>query len=115
MEQFHEPYSLPSDGSELLHLTVLPQTLATQPDEAVQPVVDTVVVEVESDAGKPAASSTYPVHKRNISTQDVQKMKIDLMEMEKISLEIENLKLLNKKLKLEIDDDDTPTYIICKY
>lgn len=105
MEQFHEPYSLPSDGSELLHLTVLPQTVATQPDEAVQPVVDTVVVEVESDAGKPAASSTYPVHKRKISTQDVQKMKIDVMEMEKekISLEIENLKLLNKKLKLEID------------
>lgn len=51
-------------------------------------------------AHPPTGSGT----KRKVSTQDIQKMQVEVLnlEKEKISLEIENMKLIQKKLKLEI-------------
>jgi tRNA A58 N-methylase Trm61 len=44
--------------------------------------------------------------KRKVSTQDIQKMQLEVLTLEKrkIELEMENMQLINKKLRLEIQD-----------
>ena len=53
-----------------------------------------------------APASNCAPKKRKVSTQDVQKMQIDVLTLEKmkLELEIENIRLSNEKKRLEIDE-----------
>ena len=53
-----------------------------------------------------APASNCAAKKRKVSTQDVQKMQIDVLTLEKMKLEYEtkNIRLSNEKKKLEIDE-----------
>ena len=52
----------------------------------------------------PPLKSNNSNKRKKVTTQDIQKMQMEILklEKEKIALEVENMKLMNKKLKIEL-------------
>ena len=70
-------------------------------------VPDAIVPENAETKLSPAATSSHPISKkRKVSTQDIQRMQLEVLTLErkKIELEVENMQLANQKLRLEIQD-----------
>jgi hypothetical protein len=79
------------------------------PDPVVVDTPDPAVMLEKSDVLEPEkAELVLPpaTKKRKVSTQDIQKMQLEVLTLEKrkIELEMENMQLINKKLRLEIQD-----------
>jgi tRNA A58 N-methylase Trm61 len=79
------------------------------PDPVVVDIPDPAVMLEKSDVLEPEkAELVLPpaTKKRKVSTQDIQKMQLEVLTLEKrkIELEMENMQLINKKLRLEIQD-----------
>ena len=56
--------------------------------------------------GSDPTTPVSQLKKRKVSQQDIQKMQLDVLNVEKVKtgLEVENLKLINTKLKLELEE-----------
>ena len=97
------PYSEFSQQSPqtppLIPISQLPQSPVPQP-QLRAPQLQLPVPQPQAPASNCAPK------KRKVSTQDVQKLQIDVLTLEKmkLELEIENIRLSNEKKRLEIDE-----------
>ena len=73
--------------------------LASESDPFLE-IPDPLVPEVDIPEVPP------PAKKCRVSTQDIQKMQLEVLTLEKkkIELDVENMQLLNQKLRLEIEE-----------
>ena len=110
-----------SVATESTECTVVELSIPIMPDPVESPVNDLAedVYDEEEEAETEVANSstesatgcdpTTPMSqlkKRKVTYQDIKKMQFDVLNVEKIKigLEVENLKLVNTKLKLELEE-----------
>ena len=79
-------------------------TPATQPFSA--SVISMATTPKNQNATERSKLVSDSTRKRRVTTQDVQRMQIEILELEKkkILIEVENMKLLNKKYKFEVEE-----------
>ena len=111
-----------SVATESTECTVVELSIPIMPDPVESPVNDlaedvydeeeeaeTEVANFSTKSNATGCDPTTPMSqlkKRKVTHQDIQKMQFDVLNVEKIKigLEVENLKLVNTKLKLEVEE-----------
>jgi hypothetical protein len=68
----------------------------------------------ENKSSNQTLPTTRPIKKRKVTVQDLQRMQMEILELEreKISVELENAKLIQKKLKLEVKEAEEAALLI---
>jgi hypothetical protein len=68
----------------------------------------------ENKSSTQTLPTTRPIKKRKVTVQDLQRMQMEILELEreKISVELENAKLIQQKLKLEVKEAEEAALLI---
>ncbi len=93
--------------AESTECTVVELSIPVTPDEDDEGETEVANSSTESKAtGTVSTTPVSQLKKRKVTHQDIQKMQLDVLNLEKIKidLEVENLKLINQKLKLELEE-----------
>ena len=89
---------------QLVQLQTFEPLPASSPAPAVYPNYVTPLSPAKTHHFSSDYGNTRNSRKRKVSSQDIQRAQLEVMELEnkKLSLEVENLKLINKKLTMEL-------------